>query len=80
MNWRIVNTGIGNAGVRTGLSGQAIDTNGSTIPGLYAIGVVSSPTMMGTGYNSGFSVCRGLVFGYLAIEHIVKTKGSKSKI
>lgn len=70
MNWRIVNTGIGNAGVKTGLSGQVLDTNGNLISGLYAIGVVSNPGMMGTGYNSGYSVCRGLTYGYLAAEHI----------
>lgn len=80
MNWRIVNTGIGNAGVKTGLSGQVLDTSGNVIKGLYAIGVVSSPTMMGTGYNSGFSVCRGLTYGYLAAEHIERAKGGKSKI
>ncbi|KIW02935.1 uncharacterized protein PV09_05981 [Verruconis gallopava] len=80
MNWRIVNTGIGNAGVKTGLSGQVLDTKGKTIPGLYAVGVVSSPTMVGTGYNSGFSVCRGLVYGYLAAEHILSKKNNTSKI
>ncbi|KAF2099294.1 3-ketosteroid-1-dehydrogenase [Rhizodiscina lignyota] len=80
MNWRILNTGIGNAGVRTGLNGQVLDTAGNVISGLYAIGVVSSPSMMGTGYNSGFSVCRGLVFGYLAVEHIVRAKDTRSKI
>ena len=80
MQWRIVNTGIGNAGVKTGLSGRALDTMGNAIPGLYAIGVVSSPTMMGTGYNSGFSVCRGLVYGYLAVEDIVSRAGGTAKI
>ena len=80
MNWRILNTGIGNAGVRTGLHSQVLDTGGNIISGLYAVGVVSSPTMMGTGYNSGFSVCRGLVFGYLAAEHIAKTIRRQSKV
>jgi 3-oxosteroid 1-dehydrogenase len=76
IQWCIVNTGIGNAGLKTGLHGQVLNTKGDIIPGLYAIGVVSSPTMMGTGYNSGYSVCRGLVYGYLAVEHIEKTKHS----
>ena len=80
MQWRIVNTGIGNAGVKTALNAQALDTSGKVIPGLYAIGVVSSPTMMGTGYNSGFSVCRGLVYGYLAVEHIAsKRSGARMR-
>jgi 3-oxosteroid 1-dehydrogenase len=74
MNWRVLNTGIGNAGVKTGLSGQVLDTGGKIIPGLYAAGVVTAPLMMGTGYNSGFSICRGIVFGYLAAEHIARAR------
>ena len=74
MSWRLVNAGIGNAGIKTGLHGQAVDTANHMIPGLYAIGTVSSPTMMGTGYNSGWGICRGLVMGYLAVEHVASTK------
>lgn len=80
MTWRILNTGIGNAGVRVGLNGQALDASQNPIPGLYAAGVVSAATMMGTGYNSGFSICRGLTYGYLAAEQIAKTRPNLAEL
>ncbi|KAJ4295480.1 hypothetical protein N0V90_007493 [Kalmusia sp. IMI 367209] len=80
MNWRLLNAGIGNAGIKIGLHGQVLDTEGGIISDLYAIGVVSSPLMMGTGYNSGWGISRGLVLGYLAVEHLARTKHIESKI
>lgn len=75
MQMRLLGTGVGAAGVHTGKNGRALAPDGDPIPGLYAVGVVSAPTANGTGYNSGFSIGRGIVFGYLAAEHLHSSAG-----
>lgn len=79
MRMRLVNTGIGVAGIKAGLDGQVIHSSGRPIKGLFAAGVVTAPLMCGSGYNSGYSICRGLVFGALAAERIQKDKARGGK-
>ena len=45
--------------------------DGSVIPGLYAVGSVAALTTMGSGYNSGFALGRGLTLAYLVAQELV---------
>jgi 3-oxosteroid 1-dehydrogenase len=80
MKMKILNMGIGAAGIHVGMDGRVLHTNGSPIPGLYGVGVVSAPTMTGSGYNSGFSIGRAIVYGYLAVEEIKRTTSGSSHL
>ena len=57
---KFVGTGIGSSGVHADGTGRVLREDGSTIPGLYAVGSVAALTTMGSGYNSGFALSRGL--------------------
>jgi len=62
-------------GVLTNENGQAIDTAGSPIRGLYAIGN-SSASVMGRTYPGAGSTLRpAMTFGYLAAHHAAQTNG-----
>ena len=72
MRIRLLNTGIAAAGVRAGAFGRAQREDGSTIPGLYAIGECSTRAAAGVGYNSGYSLSRALAFGRLAALDVAR--------
>lgn len=61
---RFVGTGIGSSGIHIDGDGHVLDTQGQAIPGLYAVGSCAAYTTMGTGYNSGFALGRGLTQAY----------------
>jgi hypothetical protein len=41
------------------------------IPGLYASGNVAAHTEFGVGYQAGLSIAAGMIFSYLAIQHML---------
>ncbi|HEX5193014.1 MAG TPA: FAD-dependent oxidoreductase [Solirubrobacteraceae bacterium] len=72
MRIRLLSTGIAAAGVKAGASGRVQHEDGSTIPGLYAIGECSTRAAAGVGYNSGYSLSRALAFGRLAALDVAR--------
>ena len=67
---RFVGTGIGSSGVHIDGDGHVLDTAGKVIPGLHAVGSVAAYTTMGTGYNSGFALGRGLTLAYQVSQEL----------
>jgi 3-oxosteroid 1-dehydrogenase len=67
---KFVGTGIGSSGVRADGDGHVLSTSGEVIPGLYAVGSVAALTTMGSGYNSGFALGRGLTVAYLVAQEL----------
>ncbi|UUZ62815.1 FAD-binding protein [Polaromonas sp. P1-6] len=61
---RFVGTGIGSSGVHIDGDGHVLDPQSRAIPGLYAVGSCAALTTMGTCYNSGFALGRGLTLAY----------------
>ena len=62
---KFVGTGIGSTGVRIDGDGHVLNESGQPISGLFAAGSVAALTTMGSGYNSGFALGRGLALAYL---------------
>lgn len=63
------------AGLRTDTSGRVLSGDGTTIPGLYAAGNVTS-SMMGRSYpGAGGTLAPAMTFGFLAAEAIVSDAG-----
>lgn len=76
MRMRLLNTGIAAGGLVTGSQGRVLRLDGSTIEGLYAVGeCVTRTTGGGAGYNSGYSLCRAMTYGYLAATAIASESG-----
>lgn len=67
---KFVGTGIGSSGVHADGDGHVLDETGQVIPGLYAIGSVAALTTMGSGYNSGFALGRGLTVAWLLAQEL----------
>ena len=67
---KFVGTGIGSSGLHADARGHVLNESGSIIPGLYAIGSVAALTTMGSGYNSGFALGRGLTLAYLVASEL----------
>jgi 3-oxosteroid 1-dehydrogenase len=67
---KLVGTGIGSSGIHIDGDGHVLDEDGSPIDGLYAVGSCAATTAMGTGYNSGFALGRGLTLAYLVSEEL----------
>jgi 3-oxosteroid 1-dehydrogenase len=62
---RFVGTAIGTSGVRIDGDGHVLDEQGGRVEGLYAVGSCAALTTVGTGYNSGIALGRGLTLAYL---------------
>lgn len=58
-------------GVDTDVHGRVLRADGSVIQGLYASGNSSSPVMGHTYAGPGATIGPAMVFGYLAVEHIL---------
>jgi 3-oxosteroid 1-dehydrogenase len=72
MRMRLLNTGIAAGGLVAGRAGRALRPDGSAIEGLYAVGeCVTRTTGGGAGYNSGYSLCRAMTYGYLSATAIM---------
>jgi 3-oxosteroid 1-dehydrogenase len=67
---RLAMTGIPAAGLVLLTDSRVSDSAGEAIPGLYAAGSSTAMTNSGAGYNSGFSLSRGLTGGLLAARHV----------
>ncbi|WP_370324179.1 FAD-binding protein [Euzebya sp.] len=63
---RLSMTGIPAAGLGVTTGGRVVDRTGTPIPGLYGSGSAVAMTNSGAGYNSGFSLSRGMAASYLA--------------
>jgi len=71
MRLRFVGTGIGTSGVHIDGDGRVLDESCGPIPGLYAVGSCAAHTNLGTGYNSGMALGRGLTLAYLVSSELV---------
>ncbi|GLB63654.1 putative dehydrogenase [Dietzia sp. NCCP-2495] len=58
-------------GANTDVHGRVLREDGSVIDGLYAAGNASSPVMGHTYAGPGATIGPALVFGYLAVEHML---------
>lgn len=58
-------------GANTDVHGRVLRADGSPIPGLYAAGNASSPVMGHTYAGPGATIGPAMVFGYLAVEHML---------
>jgi 3-oxosteroid 1-dehydrogenase len=67
---RFVGTAIGTSGVRIDGDGRVLDEQGSRVAGLYAVGSCAALTTVGTGYNSGIALGRGLTLAYLVSSEL----------
>lgn len=67
---KFVGTGIGSSGVHIDGDGHVLNNDGAAIPGLFAAGSVAALTTMGSGYNSGFALGRGLTLAYLIAQEL----------
>ncbi|UOY01808.1 FAD-dependent oxidoreductase [Blastococcus sp. PRF04-17] len=67
---RFVGTAIGTSGVRIDGDGRVLDEGGTAISGLYAVGSCAALTTVGTGYNSGIALGRGLTLAYLVSNEL----------
>ena len=61
---------VSSGGIRINRHGQAVDTNGNGIPGLYVVGNAAAHLEYGIGYQAGYSLASGMTFGYLAAQHM----------
>jgi 3-oxosteroid 1-dehydrogenase len=68
---KFVGTGIGSSGLHADADGHVLDVSGAVIPGLFAVGSVAALTTMGSGYNSGFALGRGLTLAYLVAQELI---------
>jgi len=72
MKMNLLNTGIAAGGLVAGESGKVLRQNGAPINGLFAAGeCVTRTTGGGAGYNSGYSLCRAMTYGYLSASEIL---------
>ncbi|PXY30806.1 FAD-dependent oxidoreductase [Prauserella flavalba] len=67
---KFVGTGIGSSGVHIDGDGHVLDERGAPIGGLYAVGSCAALTTVGTGYNSGFALGRGVTLAYLVAHEL----------
>lgn len=69
MRLRLCNTGIASSGLRSTDHARVLDRHGEVIDGLYAVGECAVRNTGGGGYNSGYSLSRAMVFGWVAARH-----------
>ena len=63
-------TAIGTSGIRIDGDGHVLDEAGRSVRGLYAVGSCAALTTVGTGYNSGIALGRGLTLAYLVSNEL----------
>ena len=49
---------------------MSLDEDGRRVAGLYAVGSCAALTTVGTGYNSGIALGRGLTLAYLVSSEL----------
>lgn len=67
---RFVGTGIGTSGVHIDGDGHVLNELGTPVAGLYAVGSCAALTTVGTGYNSGIALGRGLTLAHLVSREL----------
>ena len=67
---KFVGTGIGSSGLHADADAHVLDESGRPIPGLFAVGSAAALTTMGSGYNSGFALGRGLTMAYIVAREL----------
>ncbi|HHX84588.1 MAG TPA: 3-oxosteroid 1-dehydrogenase [Actinomycetales bacterium] len=65
-------------GANTDVHGRVLRADGSVIEGLYAAGNASSPVMGHTYAGPGATIGPAMVFGYLAVEHMLAGRAAAS--
>jgi len=68
----LVTTALSSAGIIINTDGQVMHVTGRPIPGLYASGNAAAFLDIGAGYQSGMSLMHGMIFGYLAAQHMAQ--------
>ena len=66
----VIVIGSGAAGLRADPNGRVVHVRGHAMAGLYAVGNAAAHTEYGSGYQTGFSLASGMVFGRLAARDI----------
>ncbi|AWH91369.1 3-oxosteroid 1-dehydrogenase [Dietzia lutea] len=66
-------------GANTDVHGRVLREDGSVIEGLYAAGNASSPVMGHTYAGPGATIGPAMVFGYLAVEHMLASTPTTQK-
>ena len=66
-------------GANTDVHGRVLREDGSVIEGLYAAGNASSPVMGHTYAGPGATIGPAMVFGYLAVEHMLASAPTTQK-
>ncbi len=59
-------------GIRTNAHGQAVNTQGQAVPGLYAIGNTAASVMGGSYPGAGATLGPAMTFGYTAARHALR--------
>lgn len=67
---KVLGTGIGMSGISIDADARVLDSEGSPIAGLHAIGSCAAFTTSGTGYNSGFALSRGITHAYMIARQL----------
>ena len=67
---RFVGTGIGTSGIHIDGDGHVLNEAGAPLDGLYAVGSCAALTTVGTGYNSGIALGRGLTLAHLVSREL----------
>jgi len=62
-------------GLLTNPKAQVMHQRGMPIEGLYAVGNAAAHTEYGIGYQAGYSLSSGMIFGYLAARHMAGLEG-----
>ncbi|WP_336971187.1 FAD-binding protein [Sphingobium aromaticiconvertens] len=66
-----VTMGVPTAGLPIDTDGRVLDAREQAIPGLYAAGNSAAWLDIGGGYNSGIANTRGMLYGHLAVLHMM---------
>jgi 3-oxosteroid 1-dehydrogenase len=64
-------SGISSAGLVADANAQVMHVRGRPIPGLYATGNTAAHTEFGVGYQAGYSLASGMIFGRAAVDHMI---------
>ena len=74
---RVIPGSIGTfAGIKTNANGQVLDTAGSIVPGLYAVGNDMASILGGNYSGGGITLGPGMTFGYIAGLHAAGLRNS----
>ena len=68
-------------GIRTDAQARALDADGRSVAGLYAVGNAMHSIMNGTYPGPGITLGPALTFGYIAaLDAVARTKNTETKV